>query len=214
MVTSIAQTVNLLIEKMNRLEKIVDSSQTPTLARSLPDAATSRVAIDGVEKRVALLESSLPSQAKTTSHEAIVKTLADEVKMLKATMSDMNKERVLLETALTHKLELHANRLLKERVDAALKEQKKDQHEYVDQSILDVKSLFNNFVSRIAAQQPALAFDDSTVALEPELPFQTEPLDIEALKLSASSDDFEIEIQTASSKLGLGGGSKRIIRKK
>jgi hypothetical protein len=214
MVTSIAQRVNMLTEKVNRLEKL---NSTTISVRSIPDSAVPRLVSDVLEKRVATLESAISSKEKPTSYEAIVKTLTDEVKLLKASLSDMNKERVLLETALTHKFELHVNRLFKERVDAALKEHCKEQHQYVDQSVQDVKSSLNNALSIFAAHQQALpaASNDHFTIHETDLSFQTEPIDIEVLKHSLStSDDFEIEIQTATSKLGSGGGSKRIMRKK
>lgn len=216
MISSVAQTVNVLIEKNKQLENTVmtlANSNSPLISERSMNVSSSDT-MEKLEKRVDMIESQL---LKIGSHDTTIdasnfKQLSDELRLVKGSLTDMSKERVLLETALTHKLEQHISRMFKERVESALKEQQRENREYVDQNIAEVKSLLNNVVSLIAAQQQAIVSNETKSSNE----HASDLIDIDALKQSSSSsavDDFDIEIQQATSGPKQ-GASKRVMRKK
>lgn len=227
MVNSIASTTNGLIDKTTKLEQSLNlllqggntGAVTKNIAHDNPDISLFKSRLDQVETKLesALKLLSTTSVNKPSVDGAHMQQLTEELKMLKSSTADMNKERLLLETALTHKLEQHVNRIFKERIDILLREQKDEIMKYIDSSIQDVKTLLNNAVALIGAQQQALVSSESTRTTVNEQQYHSAPidqkLDIESITKENDLGDFDIEIQTTSQKSS-NGTSKRVVRKK
>jgi len=206
MVNSLNASINTISDRITKLESSYGNVSANEVTTNL-QATT--VDLTYVEKRIEEAEKHIRSLLAAPAGEdsSSTRLLADEIKGIKSTMSDMSKDRVLLETALTHKFEQHVNRILKERIDLVTKELRC----YIDQAITDIKATVSPG-STSSAPPSAMAIQEAIeVAAGPSS--SPSALDIETLssdKPSATSgDDFDIQIAQKSMV-----STKRVVKKK
>lgn len=212
MINNIAKTVNSLIERQHKLEHdlqvAVDGPLGAPRSIAEPLQPTNTPSNAQLMKRITDIEASLSAIVSSQSRsmpsalsapDGQLKSLSDDMKNIKSTIADSNKDKLLLETALTHKFEQHINRVFKERMESTVKDTQLTNKNYVDQQVAEVKTLLNNAVSLIASQQQALATN-----INDHISDAAGSIDIDVEKI----EDFEIDMTPAKDK------SKRMVRKK
>lgn len=199
MVNSIGANVASLNSRILKIEKNTDGAVQQGVSVNQTDLSYIEKRIEEAEKHIRSLLASNNSQQNTQLDQAsatIMKALQDEVKNIKASLSEINKDRVLLETALTHKFEQHVNRIFKERMESVTKEMR----QYVDQSVADVKA------AHVSTAQAQAQYQSTNESIEEALFNMSAPnvVDIDTVDKSM---DFEIELAPKTA-------SKRVVRKK
>lgn len=207
MVNNIAQTVNHLIEKQKKNETDINELMTMQRLGSFNNAsqqATSNKPDPILLKRILEIESKMSSVAVTNAQpdelSKSIKVVQDEIRTIKSTVVDSSREKLLLESALTHKLEQYVNRMFKEKNEAVLT----DLRSYIDQQVLDLKQqcveMKQGLVSLKQDVNNVLNIASQTIPQQPSVPSASQIVQDAVLERKESgqvaSNNFDIDLNT------------------
>jgi chromosome segregation ATPase len=231
-------TINTLVSKLDNLEKQLLHTGDAVSVANVHQQSNRSVAVEpGID--ITPLQKRLDSVEQTIVHlKDVIKTLTDDVKNAKSiafqVKEEIVKDRGLLETTVTHKLEAHMNRFIREKLDASASDTFKKTTQYTEdiasqltgklqelsQEVKDLSNLQNKLVATqtVAPTQPVTQEPDASVlspaaSVPVDMTNMTNMTNIDELTQSLTQNmslgDVDFEFNTSST-----SNKKKGIRKK